>query len=180
MSTDRPFALHLTWTTYGTWLPGDERGYVSHTLESTGDWLPRENIPGTPYAKAHERTHRLAQTAQKGETVWLTSELARVAAEALIAAASERGWKIARGSIMAGHLHLVVSDCPNDGPAVRRILKGNSQVALSRHNGKPQRWWTAGGSDRYKNDDQAIANAIEYVRNQEKILVAIENNEIVG
>jgi hypothetical protein len=23
-----PIAYHLTWTTYGTWLPGDSRGWV--------------------------------------------------------------------------------------------------------------------------------------------------------
>lgn len=25
---DDPLALFLTWTTYGSWLPGDERGWV--------------------------------------------------------------------------------------------------------------------------------------------------------
>src|SRR5437588_12540813 len=27
-STAMPLAYHITWTTYGTWLPGDERGWV--------------------------------------------------------------------------------------------------------------------------------------------------------
>src|SRR5262249_12003475 len=27
-SSMEPIAYHLTWTTYGTWLPGDERGWV--------------------------------------------------------------------------------------------------------------------------------------------------------
>jgi hypothetical protein len=26
--TDCPLAYFLTWTTYGTWLPGDDRGWV--------------------------------------------------------------------------------------------------------------------------------------------------------
>ena len=26
-NTDEPIAFFLTWTTYGTWLPGDERGW---------------------------------------------------------------------------------------------------------------------------------------------------------
>ena len=25
-NTDEPIAYFITWTTYGTWLPGDERG----------------------------------------------------------------------------------------------------------------------------------------------------------
>jgi hypothetical protein len=43
------FALHITWTTYGTWLPGDERGYVANTLQDNELYLPRENVVGTPY-----------------------------------------------------------------------------------------------------------------------------------
>jgi hypothetical protein len=26
---DEPLAYFLTWTTYGSWLPGDERGWVA-------------------------------------------------------------------------------------------------------------------------------------------------------
>jgi REP element-mobilizing transposase RayT len=175
---ERPFALLGTWTTYGTWLPGDERGYVSHTLHAPGDWDGRENTPGTEYAKTHERTLRLARSAQKGETVWLTVEQARAAAESLVQATESRGWRIVRGAVMANHLHLLVVGCPNDGSEVRRVLKGNSQAALSKLRGSPQRWWTAGGSDRYKNDEQAILNAMRYIENQDRVLVAIRSGAI--
>ena len=32
---DDPLAFFLTWTTYGTWLPGDERGW-SRSQDSVG------------------------------------------------------------------------------------------------------------------------------------------------
>jgi hypothetical protein len=64
-------------------------------------------------------------------------------------------------------------DCPDDGPGVRRILKGNPQAALSRHMGRSQRWWTAGGSDRYKHGEEEIATAIRYVADQPGKLVEI-------
>ena len=38
----------LTWTTYGTWLPGDQRGFVSNVPNGSGPEV-RHNIPGTPY-----------------------------------------------------------------------------------------------------------------------------------
>jgi hypothetical protein len=56
---------------------------------------------------------------------------------------------------------------------VRRILKGTSQAALRDLAGKNSRWWTAGGSDRYKNDIDAIEAAIAYVANQQGILAEI-------
>src|SRR6266540_502234 len=37
----------LTTTTYGTWLPGDERGFVSNLANEAGKG-ERHNVPGTP------------------------------------------------------------------------------------------------------------------------------------
>ena len=79
---------------------------------------------------------------------------------------------------MTNHVHFLVADCPTDATVVRRILKGNSQAALSTDQGSPCRWWTAGGSDRYKNDNLAVENAIRYIENQERILVTIRDNLI--
>jgi len=36
MINDDTVAMFFTWTTYGTWLPGDERGHVSNKLRPTG------------------------------------------------------------------------------------------------------------------------------------------------
>ena len=66
--------------------------------------------------------------------------------------AGEPGWRIVRGAIMANHIHVVIADCPDDGPGVRRILKGNSQADLSDAAGATRRSWTQGGSDRYLHD----------------------------
>jgi len=37
---DEPLAYFLTWTTYGTWLPGDERGWVA----KPGEFRPADAI----------------------------------------------------------------------------------------------------------------------------------------
>jgi REP element-mobilizing transposase RayT len=170
---DKPFALHITWTCYGTWLPGDRRGYVSNTLLPPGGFLPKQNVPGTPCTADDPYTQSRARALQKDTTAQLTTELAEVAARALVAAAAKREWRIVRGALMANHVHVVVMNCPADGEGVRRVLKGNSQAAVSDHVGQSHRWWTSGGSDRYKNDDQAIAAAIRYVAEQPGKLVEI-------
>ena len=78
-----------------------------------------------------------------------------------------------RGAVMANHVHVVVTECPDDGPTVRRVLKGISQAALSRQNQSPRRWWTQGGSDRYLHGERAIAAAMRYVENQDYVLAKI-------
>jgi REP element-mobilizing transposase RayT len=180
MISDRPFALHITWTCYGTWLPGDPRGHVSNVLLPERGFCPKENVPGTPYSRGDKFTHQRARALQKEPTVYLTAEQALVVAVSLNQAAQARSWRILRGAIMANHIHVVLMDCPNDGPAVRRILKGTSQAVLNDYVGHNQTWWTAGGSDRYKNDWPAIEAAVQYVADQPNMLAAIIDGRAAG
>jgi len=180
MTSERPFALHITWTCYGTWLPGDRRGHVSDVLLPQGGSLTKQNVPGTPYRQGDDFTRRRARRLQKGETVSLTADQALVVADSLCRAARARGWRIVRAAVMANHVHVLLTDCPNDGPAVRRILKGTSQAALNDHVGHNQRWWTAGGSDRYKNDWPTIEAAVQYVENQSGKLALIIDGRAAG
>ena len=53
------------------------------------------------------------------------------------------------------------------------FLAGTSQAAVSRDAGKPQPWWTHGGSDRYKNSPSALETAVRYVAEQEGKLAEI-------
>jgi len=175
---EKPFALFLTWTTYGTWLPGDPRGYVSNTLTEIGAYLPKQNTPGTDYTKDDPRTLDRARKLQKYETVWLSAMEAEWAAEAFVEIALEKGWRILRGAVMSNHVHLLVTDCPEDGPAVRRILKGSSQAKMSDRLGHSRHWWTQGGSDRYLHDIAAIEAVDHYVENQVGMLAQIIDTHV--
>jgi REP element-mobilizing transposase RayT len=158
-------------------LPGDRRGYVSNTILPQGGFLPKQNTPATPITADDSLTRRKAQTLQRGPAVTLSTEHALIVARSLVDAARERSWRILRGAVMANHVHVVILDCCEDGPAVRRILKGNSQAALSKATGRRQRWWTAGGSDRYKHDSNAIKAAVDYVARQSRLLAQIIDME---
>ncbi|MBA4017365.1 MAG: hypothetical protein C0483_09350 [Pirellula sp.] len=175
---DAPFALLITWTCYGTWLPGDRRGYVANTRSARGGFEPLRNIPGTPVDADHAETRALARARQSHETTLLRLDDALVVAEGLIEAARSREWSIVRGAVMANHLHLVVMKCPDNGPAVRRVLKGVSQAALNARCGI-RKWWTQGGSNRYLHDETSILGAVRYVKQQEFCLVHIADNAIV-
>ena len=172
----RPFALLVTWTYYGTWLPGDRRGYVSNTRRPSGGFDRKVNTPGVEYTRDNPTTRRLTLATQARPTVLLTVHLAGVAADALAQAVVARGWHIRRAAVMSNHVHVLLNACPDDGEAVRRVLKGVSQAALSAAVGRPTRWWTAGGSDRYKHDDRAIAAADRYVAAQRGMLAGVFAN----
>ncbi len=173
MEIDEAFGWLVTWTTYGSRLPGDERGYVSNTYIPGMGYVRKQNIPGTPFTANDQATRDRARRLQEWETVYLSDMDALVVAESLVEAAAKRGWRIPRAAVMANHVHAVVLGCPADGPAVRRVLKGNAYAALTDHCGQPLRWWTTGGSDRLKRGQAAIDAAIDYVAQQEYKLAEV-------
>ena len=108
MFTDDPFALFISWTCFGNWLPGDERGYVSNTQLPRGLWLPKENVPGTPYTKDDPLTRHQARVLMNQPPTRLTSSLALAVAESLVDAAQKRAWRIMRGAVV---LVVLRSEC---------------------------------------------------------------------
>jgi REP element-mobilizing transposase RayT len=176
MEFDDAFAWLVTWTTYGTWLPGDPRGNVSPVLQADGTYEKRINTPGAEWAAGNERTRKRAGALQRCETVCLDGEEAYAAAESIADAAASRKWLVPRAAVMATHVHVVLQDAGGDSSAASRVLKGVSQAALSEHCGATRRWWTRGGSERGLRGAEAIAAAIQYVAEQEGMLAEIIDN----
>jgi len=180
MHSSEAFGLLITWTCYGTWLPGDPRGYVSNTQVGEGKWIDKENEPGAPYRADDPYAIEQAQQRRRYPEIRLDRDQAVTVAECLIEAAHSRQWRILRGAIMANHVHVVIMNCPSDGPGVRRVLKGTTQAALSRRYRTVRKWWTQGGSNRYLNGADSVEAAIMYVRDQEYVLVAIDDMRILS
>ncbi len=180
MRSSEPFGLLITWTCYGTWLPGDSRGYVSNMQVDDSKWLGKENSPGAPYRANDPYATGQSRQRQRFPEIRLDSDRAITVADCLIEAARAQQWRILRAAIMANHVHVVIMNCPSDGPAVRRILKGTTQAALTRRERTARKWWTQGGSNRYLNGADSVEAAIMYVRDQEYVLVAIDDMRILS
>jgi hypothetical protein len=78
MAMDRYWLL--TWTTYGTWLPGDRRGSVTSVRDGPGPRVEHDQ-PGTPCEPYLPGLNASARAAQKGPPIYLTL----TQAEALLA-----------------------------------------------------------------------------------------------
>lgn len=169
----------LTWTTYGTWLPGDRRGFVSNVQDGPGSEV-RHNIPGTSYDADDERVRQRALDNLVGEPVWLTAEQADTVVEQFRQTAAYRGWSLRAVAVMANHVHLVVGVPSDPNPAkllhdfksyATRALKAHGQTAAG------ARWWTESGSRRKLPDERAVNAAIEYVLHQHRPLVVWSSGE---
>ncbi|MBI4718240.1 MAG: transposase [Planctomycetes bacterium] len=165
----------LTWTTYGTWLPGDERGFVGRVPDA-GCGHVIHNIPGEPYDADEPRLRTDAKRRTKGPSVRLTAEQAHDCVKAFHEVCDKYALTIHAGAVMANHVHLVVSSPESEGARLLNLFKGVSSRRLGQRFGKQASgsWWTTGGSRRLLLNERAFENAVNYVRNQEHMLAACE------
>lgn len=154
-----PLAYFLTWPTYGTWLPGDERGWVKrHHGHQLAD--PPRKLEAM--ARMTEDACRLDETERQlvEQTV---EDHCRI-----------RGWTLHAVNCRSNHLHIVVA--ANRHPdEVREQFKAWTvrklkQLERERATPSPSRvrirdnWWVERGSKRYINDEESLEAAILYVR----------------
>jgi REP element-mobilizing transposase RayT len=162
----------LSSTFYGTWLPGDRRGFVGRVRDARSEdeeaspFRFVHNIPGTPCDEDVSGLERASAERMTGPPILLERAHAEVLIEQFRETASYRGWEILAVAVMANHVHLVVRvEGDPDPTKVLGDFKAYGSRALSARFGKPLSgtWWTYGGSRRKLPDDEAILAAVNYV-----------------
>ena len=160
----------LTWTCYGTWLPGCCRGFVGNVRDADGSHVTH-NIPGTPYDRDLPELEGWVRENMTGEPVVLDQPDADALIEQYQETARVRRWSLEAASVMVNHTHLVVGVSGDPDPAsVRDTFKSWATRAIKKLRPPPPRgtFWTAKGSVRKLTDRQA---AVVYVtRKQPKPL----------
>ncbi|MHB1033926.1 MAG: transposase [Pirellulales bacterium] len=155
MMNDDPLAYFLTWTCYGTWLPGDERGWTKwHKGEEIAQPLLADWCRG-----------------QMAEKPVVLDDIQRAIVQETISRHCElRAWRLHAVNCRSNHCHAVVTAASHNGEQVRDQLKswstrklkdqqrsqGVAEAALREH------WWTRKGSVRYLFDDESLDAAIIY------------------
>ena len=152
-----PLAYYITWTTYGTWLHGDPRGsYIGKQFIASDAGL--------------QDSMRAEMTA---EPVCLTDAQRAIVDNAIASECEAQGWVIDERNVRTNHVHVVVS-AARDGKFVRSRLKAIASDALSNHAGLlpiagsdgRRRWWTEKGNIVEVEDEKALVEICDYVRDQ--------------
>jgi REP element-mobilizing transposase RayT len=163
----------LTWTTYGTWLPGDERGFVSNVRAASGAGV-RHNLPGAPCDAGIPELRQYMEARLKCPPIYLHADQAAALLDQFQETARYRSWLLTAAAIMRNHVHLVVGVPGDPDPSdLLGDLKSYGSRALNRRWGKPASgtWWTEAGSKRKLPNEAAVLGAIQYVRGQANPLV---------
>ncbi len=139
----------ITWTTYGAWLPGDQRGWRK--------WKGGEQQP-RPLLEAWCR-ERMKETPVK------LNSLQREKVELVCRQhAAIRSWSLHALSARSNHVHIAVT--ADDAPhKVRDQFKANSTRVL-RQSPAPianEKIWTRGGDVEIINDEDGLEQVILYI-----------------
>jgi REP element-mobilizing transposase RayT len=150
-----PLAYFITWITYGTWLPGDTRGWLKR-----GSSVIQEPDPTLAAA---------AEDAMREAPVVLTPAQRALVDSVIVKHCEIRKWILHTRNVRTNHVHVVVS-AALDGDEVRTQLKAWCSRRLSEQvgllgNGKDgqRRWFTEKGDVQWIADEEHLANAVHYV-----------------
>jgi REP element-mobilizing transposase RayT len=163
----------LTWTTYGTWLPGDERGFVSPKFENE-QTEKRNNRFGTQYDSHRPDLNQIARTKIIGQPVLLNKNQAEVLKRQFLETAVFRGWSIRSAAIMPNHIHLLTGVAGDPDPSnLLRDFKSYGSRELNKHFEHPESgtWWTEQGSKRKVTDDEHLQTVVNYIKHQPAALI---------
>jgi REP element-mobilizing transposase RayT len=159
MPNDDPIAFFLTWPTYGTWLPGDARGWVEYRH---GFQLPDPILELESRARMTEDACRLSpeQRERIRQQVAETCEFKR--------------WVLHAVNCRTNHVHVVLTSSITP-KTIREQLKAwctrrlNEQQAAAGAAQHQQRtnWWAERGSIRWVFHESDLAAAVDYVLDQQ-------------
>ena len=150
--SDTPTYLN-TWTTYGTWLPGDARGsFVEDRLDGRGISGPKPKL------------EKAAREAMQGAPVVLGDTARAVVDRAIRQHAAFRMWDLAALNVRTNHVHLVVT-AARDPARVMAEFKARATRALREAGlvADDARVWTKHGSTRHLHTEHSKARALLYV-----------------
>jgi REP element-mobilizing transposase RayT len=156
-----PLAYFLTWTTYGTWLPGDDRWW---TKRKRGVRAPNPIL-------RHDAAARMTEPPCK-----LSARQRAIVEQTIVHHCRIRAWTLHVVNCRSNHVHVVVT-APQFAPAkVReqfkswctRELRRFESAQIKGHAGEARKnWWTERGSNQYLNDETSLEAAILYVRDSQ-------------
>ena len=148
-NADEPLAYMLTWTTYGTWLPGDERGWNRRGK-------PEIQPPSALFVE-------MARSRMKEPAFHLLPAHRRIVEETIRNHCEIRGWRLHAINVRTNHVHAVLT-APGYHPATaREQLKSWCTRKLKHAGVRRNRCWTEGGSCRWINQEDDLETAITYV-----------------
>jgi REP element-mobilizing transposase RayT len=147
----RMIGFMATWTTYGTWLQGDKRGYVKNgTILEADAELEKRN-----------------EESLKHDKVKIPKHLRKTVENAILEEAAEIGQKVYAIAVCSNHVHIVADNIGKRcGYSIGRFKKAATKIL--RKCGFKNKIWTKGFNKRYCYHQHELDTKIKYAQKHTK------------
>lgn len=166
--------FHVTFSTYGTWLPGDPRGFRTkgHKRHSSGDYRNR------PPKGEHAGLQTLARRTMRGDPVTLAPGERETCAHAIIEKLIEKDCEVIAIAVAGQHVHIQLRI---EDRGVKRIIGLAKQDASHKlRDERPGSIWAAGCRTdpvRSREHQERLFRYIERHRNEGAFVWTIRGDE---
>lgn len=157
-------AYFFTFTTYGTWLHGDDRNSVDSEHRVFGEPF----VPSDP--KRFQRMRDLMK-----QPAYALDETARgIVCEAIVALAQRRNWRLLALHVRTTHVHLVVAFPEGDPDRMLSDMKSAASAALTQHgiDDSTRKRWTRHGSTRHLFQEESVRASVKYTLDEQGVPMA--------
>ena len=144
--TKQMIGYMATWTACGTWLQGDERGYVKNG----------EILPGDKKLKTAN------QNQQKSQAVKLNSDQKQIIGNAIVQEAQKINQRIFAMAVCSNHVHIVAEVSSESIEQIVHRYKRLSSFVLHK-SGLDGKVWSKGFDKRFCFTDKEIEQKVKYV-----------------
>lgn len=154
-----PIAYHITFTTYGSWLHGDERGSVDKG----------HNQYGSAFVSPNSGLHKKEQTSLKNPSVILDKNIREVVLKAVLEVCGLRSWVAHAIHVRSNHIHIVVSG-DEEPERMMRDFKAYATRAIKKNSSSKaviKKYWSRHGSTKYLWTKENLVSTVEYVKNRQ-------------
>src|SRR5947209_19999 len=132
-------AYFLTFTTYGTWLPGSAKG--------KGSVDAQHNVYGTPFLEPNAGREQAAREAMVQPAYVLSAAERDIVSKAIVELARERGWRLWALHVRTNHVHAVVSAECDPGRIMSDMkARASRELTAAGFDNAQRRRWTRHGS----------------------------------
>ncbi|MEM7453113.1 MAG: transposase [Planctomycetota bacterium] len=157
---NEPITLFITWTTYGSWLPGDSRGWVKW---KKGKQRPQPHLEDWCKGRMKEKA------------VLLSPEQREAVESVIRKHAEHRGWELHAVSARSNHVHVAVTVGAKNGNQEERVVDGVKRVRdqfkanatrVLRQGANPiqnEKVWTKGGDIQFVDTDDDLEQVVIYI-----------------
>jgi REP element-mobilizing transposase RayT len=153
-------AYFITFTTYGTWLPGSAKGRGSVDDE--------HNAYGAPFVEPDPQREAAAREAMVQPPYMMGPAEREIVCRAIEALARDRKWRLLAAHVRTNHVHVVVSAERDPGRLMSDLkARASRDLTVAGFGDAERRRWTRHGSTQHLLSEESVEAKVRYTLDQQ-------------